>query len=231
MSELPGRRRVRWAKSYRLVPSRYPPIQLFERLGDPADWEALAEIESLTNDRIRDEIGEISIVAPAERVSGPGASWVMASFTHLGRPSRFSDGSFGVYYAARERETAVAETVHHMGRFYAATSEDPLDMDMRVLVGRIDASFHDLRNAGRRWRPQLDPDDYAASQALGRRLRDDASHGIVYPSVRRPEGECLGALRPRAVGLPIQGPHLTYHWNGVRIDRYFDHGEKTWVVV
>ena len=221
--------RLRWAKSYRLVPSRYPPIQLFERLGDPADWEALARVESLTNDRVRDEIGDIALVPAADRVSGPGASWVMASFTHLGRPSRFSDGSYGVYYCARERETAVAETVHHMGRFYAATVEAALDVDMRVLVGRIDATFHDLRGEPRRWRALLDPDDYAAPQAFGRELRRAGANGVVYPSVRHAGGECLGAFRPRAVAPPVQGAHLTYHWNGARIDRYFDHGSKAWI--
>src|SRR5690606_25270720 len=69
----PPVRRVRWHEAHRILPSRYPPIQLFERLtDDPAEWEILAEIESLTNPRVRDEIGEIRLVAPAERVSGPG---------------------------------------------------------------------------------------------------------------------------------------------------------------
>lgn len=228
MTELPERRRVRWSKAYRIIPSRYPPIQLFERIGDPEDWEALAAIEGLTNDRIREEIGDISVVPPEERVSGPGASWVMAPFTHLGRPSRFSDGSFGVYYCARPRATAVAETVHHMGRFYAATAEAPLDVDTRVLVGRVDATFHDLRPDPAHWRAVLDPDDYTASQALGARLRREHGNGIACPSVRHEGGECLGALRPRALHVPVQGPHLTYHWDGERIDRFFDHRTESW---
>ena len=121
------------------MPSRYPPVQLFERLSDdPAEWETLAEIESLTNPRLRDEIGEIRLVPVEERVSGPGASWVMAPFTHVNpRGSRFSDGSYGVYYAARELPTAIAETVFHMGRFYGATGDPPHAEDMRVLSGRI----------------------------------------------------------------------------------------------
>ena len=79
--EEPPVRRVRWPEAHRIVPSRYPPVQLFERLSpDPGEWETLAEIESLTNPRIRDEIGEIHLVPVEERVSGPGASWVMAPF-------------------------------------------------------------------------------------------------------------------------------------------------------
>jgi hypothetical protein len=73
--EQPPAHRVRWPEAHRIVPSRYPPVQLFERLSeDPAEWETLAEIESLTNPRIRNEIGEIRLVPTDERVSGPGAS-------------------------------------------------------------------------------------------------------------------------------------------------------------
>ena len=149
--EEPPVRRVRWPEAHRIVPSRYPPVQLFERLsGDPAEWETLAEIESLTNPRIRDEIGEIHLVPVEDRVSGPGASWVMAPFTHVNpNGSRFSDGSYGVYYAARELPTAIAETVFHMGRFYAATADPPHAEDMRVLTGRIGTTFHDIRGGDR----------------------------------------------------------------------------------
>jgi hypothetical protein len=228
----PIERRVRWQEAHRILPSRYPPIQLFERLTDnPAEWEILADIESLTNPRIRDEIGEIRLVPAAERVSGPGASWVMASFTHVNpQGSRFSDGSYGVYYAARELATGIAETVYHLGRFYAATADPPHAEAMRVLVGRLDATCHDLRGDGG-WGAVLDPDDYAPSRALGRSLRAAGSNGMVYPSVRRVDGQCLAAFRPKAVGPPIQARHLQYFWDGERISRYFDYAEDRWVAL
>jgi hypothetical protein len=233
LGEEPPVRRVRWHEAHRILPSRYPPIQLFERLSDdPAEWETLAEIESLTNPRLRDEIGEIRLVPPAERVSGPGASWVMASFTHVNpQGSRFSDGSFGVYYAARELPTAVAETAYHMGRFYAATADPPHAEAMRVLVGRLNAGFHDLRGDLARWARVLDPHDYTPSRILGSRLRQAGSNGIVYPSVRRAGGQCVGAFRPKAVGLPIQTRHLQYAWDGRRISRYFDYTLNRWVPI
>ena len=67
--------------------------------------------------------------------------------------------------------------------------------------------------------------------AFGRRLRAQGSNGIVYPSVRRAGGQCVGAFRPKAVGLPIQGRHLQYHWDGTRISRYFDYAEDRWVAL
>jgi hypothetical protein len=69
----PARRRVFWDPAIRIIASRYPPIELFEHFSaDPLVWEALIEAEALTNPSVRDEIGQIRLVAPEERISGPG---------------------------------------------------------------------------------------------------------------------------------------------------------------
>ena len=190
-------------------------------------------LEQLTNPRVRDEIGEISLVPKGERISGPGASYVMASFTHINRRgSRFSDGTFGVYYAAAELETAIAETVHHFEAF-ARDSGDPVRMeDMRVLVGMVGEDFEDVAALTKPRRTRvLDPDNYAASQAYAHTLRNAGAMGVVYPSVRRVTGTCVGAFRPRAVGIPQQERHLKYRWNRERVDRYFDYKQDTWITL
>src|SRR5262245_48077767 len=99
----PATRKIDWRKAWRIIAARYPPIDLFERVSaNPAVWEVLIELEQLVNPRVRESVGEIRLVPPARRVSGPNASWVMAPFTHLNpKGSRFSDGSHGVYYAAK----------------------------------------------------------------------------------------------------------------------------------
>jgi len=219
--------RVRWSHAYRLINSRYPPIDVFEHIADPADWETLFRIEALTNPRLRDEWGEIALVSPEERVSGPGASWVMAAFTHIGRPTRFSDGSYGVYYAARRLETAIRETAFHFGVFFANTREPRgTELELRVLVSqRVDQRFHDVR-AGH---AELHlPDDYRPSQAFGQSLRKSGSNGLVYRSVRHSGGTALAVFRPKAIPRPQQGAHLRYHFAGERIDRWFRIGETRW---
>jgi hypothetical protein len=227
----PPQRRVAWRRTYRIIPARYPPIALFERIADPADWEALLEIESLTNERIRDEVGDIRLVPVKERVSGRGASWVMGAFTHVGWPSRFSGGSYGVYYTARTRECAVAETVYHFGRFLAATREPVCELDVRILVAGIDGVLHDIRGGARRFRKLYDPDDYGTSQVFGRTLRAAGSSGIVYRSVRLAESDCVAAFRPRVVRpLPHGETYLLYHWDGERIDRSYDYAARRWIV-
>ena len=74
---------IAWQPCYRIVPSRFPPIGLFEDVAEPADFEAVYEIEAMTNDRLREEVGDIALVALEDRVSGPGTSPIMAAFTHL----------------------------------------------------------------------------------------------------------------------------------------------------
>ncbi|HKU45091.1 MAG TPA: RES family NAD+ phosphorylase, partial [Polyangiales bacterium] len=108
---------LRWPKIFRVVNAKHPPVNVFEDVVSARQLEMAWHIEGLTNDRLRDESGVAPVIAEEDRVQGPGASIVMAPFTHLGRPSRFSDGSYGVYYAAHALETAVRETAFHRGRF------------------------------------------------------------------------------------------------------------------
>lgn len=209
---------VRWNPAYRIIPSRFPPIQLFEDVADPADLEAVFQIESLTNDRLRDQVGELSMVPPEDRVTGPGASFIMGAFTHLSPGGgRFNDSTFGAFYAARTRQTAVTETVYHRERFLRETAAPPTQLDMRVLRCTLMAELHDLRGLQDGLPEIHDPDSYTASQQFARTLRAAGSHGIVWNSVRDAGGECAAAFRPRAVTRCRQAEHLGYLWNGERI--------------
>ena len=215
---LPRRTRVSWKPSWRIVPSRFPPVGLFDRIAAPADLDAVFEIEGMTNPRLRQELGELSLVPPQRRISGPGTTPIMAAFTHPNPDgSRFSDGSWGVYYAARERETAIAETVFHRGNFLRHTREPPTVLQMRCYLADVGGRFHDIR---RGWPELHDPDSYAASQAAARRWRAAGSDGIVYASVRRRGGQAIAVFHPDLVAPAVQGPHLHYHWDGERISHY-----------
>lgn len=212
---------ISWRPAYRIVPSRFPTIDIFERFDDPSDWDALIELEIATNPRVREEIGELSLVPPDERVGGPGASAIMAAFTHLNpEGSRFSDGTYGVFYAAHERDTAVDETVYHRARFFGRTAFRPFDADMRVYAVDVTGEFHDLRDADL---PDVySPERYDASRSLASRLRDAGSNGIVYRSVRRPQGRCIAVFRPKRLSRCRIDRHLTYHWDGTRINVVYE---------
>jgi hypothetical protein len=210
-------RRVVWPRSVRIIRSIYPPIDLFEDIADPADWEALASAEPKFNPRIRDSIGDLAKVPVARRVTGPGASWVMAPFVHCSplRPGRFSDGMFGLYYAGDSTEVAIAETIHHHTKTMLATAEAPgWTSQFRELIGSVDAEFDDVSGMD----DLLHPYDYGASQVFGAERRGAGSNGIFWPSVRFEGGNCIAAFGPDVVPIPTQGGHFAYHWNGSAVD-------------
>lgn len=208
-------RRLRWQPAYRIVPTRYPTVYLFDRVADPDDFDALYALEALSNERVRDECGQIELVPPQDRLVGPGSGPIMAAFTHLNpEGSRFSDGSYGVFYAARDKDTAVAETQYHHARFLAATQQPPMQLPMRLYSVRISAQVHDLRMQDPQGTGVHAPGSYAASQALGRQLRQQGSAGVAYRSVRRSGGECVGLFKPKGASLCHHAAHLLYVWNG-----------------
>ena len=155
------------ARVYRIILSRYPPISLFERVSGPEDWEVLYAVESLTNPRLRYEVGDIRLVAPEDRVYGDGASWIMAAFTHPpvdGRGGRFNR-DFGIYYCAANESTAIAESTFHRARFLRESRVEKTTQEMRVIRAQLGAvTLHDVRQlAGH---AIYDPDDYGSAQQL-----------------------------------------------------------------
>jgi len=217
-------RAVRHSPCHRIVASRLPTIHLFERVADPADWDALYKLESMTNPRLRDQLGDLRLVPVADRVSGgPNASIVMAPFTHLSpQGTRFTDGHFGAYYAAESVDTAISETRFHRENFLRATSQAPTELEMRCYLADVACELHDLR-ARRTELPDIyDPASYVASQKLGRQLRDAGSNGIAFESVRRNGGECVAIFRPRLVQNVRQGVHLRYVWDGTSIANVYE---------
>ena len=214
----PALTRVEWQSAFRLIRSIHPPVDLFEDIADPQDWEALASAESKTNPRIWDHLGQLDLVPPHRRVSGPGASYLMAPFVHVStdRPGRFTDGTYGVYSAGNAEEVAIREVAHHHGRTMRATQEAPgWTSQFRMLTCRLDLELHDARPDVR----YHHPDDYAPSQALGRDLRAAGSNGVVYRSVRCEGGECAAIFWPDLIPVPLQADHFDFHWNGATADK------------
>ena len=223
MGVTPPVARIAWKPSWRILPSRFPTIALFERVAEPQDAEAIFELESLTDPRLRDEAGDILLVPPEDRVSGPGASVIMAAFTHPNPSgSRFSDGTYGVFYAADSLDTAIAETRHHRERFMRATDQPRMELDMRAYRVDLEGDLHDLRGQKAAQPLVYDPDHYAAGQELARTLRQTDSDGIAYDSVRRARGECAAVFRPRLLSNVRTERHLCYVWDGVQVAAVYE---------
>ncbi|MEK6245025.1 MAG: RES family NAD+ phosphorylase [Pseudomonadota bacterium] len=214
---IPPVTRVEWRPCYRMISSRFPPVGVYDRVANPEDLEAVFAVENLTNPRLRQEAGELSLVPAEDRLSGEATTPIMAAFTHLNPDgSRFSDGTYGVFYAGRSLDTAIAETRYQRERFLSRTKEEPIEIEMRTYLTDLNGDLHDIR-ARRDLAAVYDSNYYAAGQVLGRELKAANSWGVVYDSVRDPGGECAGVFRPPVLSNCVQGPHFGYLWNGSRI--------------
>ena len=208
-----------WNPCYRLVPSRFQPISVFEKVASAEDFATLYAVQALVNPRIRQELGEIDLVPEVDRVYGAGSSPVMAAFCHLNAEgSRFSDGTWGVYYGAQTLEAAVAEVSHHRTKFLAATAQPAIDVDLRCYVATVHAALLDVRGVA----DIHDPNSYAASRVFAKVHRGHGLSGLLYRSVRHPGEECVAVFKPPAIRLPVtQGPHVTLCWDGHRIKAWY----------
>jgi len=194
----------------------------------PADWDLIASAEAKTNPRVREQVGDLSLVPVHRRLFGPTASIAMSAFTHVSRdrPGRFSDGNYGVWYCGDRFEVALMETAYHFERFMRRTNEPAGDAQYRELTTRIVGSLHDLRD--NQFPECLAPDDWRPAQSLAASLRDSGSDGIVYPASAGPRGK-LPHFSGR-ISYPSRSPRrrLSNITGRVRNDRYFVIGGSDW---
>lgn len=194
--------RLRWPSAKRIIATRFPSVDILSRLVDPEEIDVLRAIDDRTNPRL----------------AVPGSSLIMAPFVHVNpNGSRFSDGRFGIFYAAHRVPTALAEVRYHRERFLIASHEPPQTLELMLYEAAVGGDFHDIRaSTNRGW---YNSTSYARSQPLGARLYRTGSSGIVYRSVRDPAGECIAVFRPPLVKRCRPVKPLFAHWDGTRITR------------
>ncbi len=194
--------------SYRLIPSRFPPIGLFDAVATAADLEAVMELAGWTNDRLVAE--RVARLPREEWVYGrPNASIVMAAFLHAAPDGmRFNGPDLGAWYASAAMVTAAAEVGHHLRREAVATGLARMRRQYRCYSARLAGGYLDIRGQ-QRSRPDIyAADSYAASQVLGEEVRALGGAGILYDSVRHVGGMNVVAHRPHNVLDVVQADHF-----------------------
>lgn len=123
------------------------------------------------------------------------------------RGTRFSDGSFGMWYGARAVETTAREVGFHMKRdlankpgFVAGTRQ--VVRERQVYRVHLDALLIDLRRQVPVHSSLVDPStDYIRTQPLGAYCA--ARHpGLVTRSARHASGENVAVFRRESLGPP-----------------------------
>ncbi|MGP9768689.1 RES family NAD+ phosphorylase [Halomonas sp. AOP13-D3-9] len=212
MNKLPARE----VTGYRLVNSKFPPIDLFDDVASAEEFTALHALQALTNPRLQNEVGNLALLPPERIPFGiRGCSYAVAPFTHVNpQGSRFSDGSFGGLYLADTLETAIAEVKHHQQVYWQNVPE--LHYERFVFRG-LKAIF-DEGGLGDALALPIDhaiyaPDDYSVSRPFGDDVRRSMD-GLRYHSVRKLNARCWALMTPTNVADIIQTTHLEMIWNG-----------------
>lgn len=206
--------------AYRLIPSKYPPRSLFDDVANHDEFEVLFAIQALTNPRIRNELGNLNRVPVSERPYGiRGCNYAVGPFVHLNPAgSRFSKGDFGVYYAAEDVPTAIAETRYHQQNYFSGVVGLKFDrLSMRCLKTQFSANLRDIRGDSYKTVDWYSKNNYAAAQELGASVKLNNDAGITYYSVRQENKSCYALFSPAVIKDVIQTTHYEYIWDGEKI--------------
>jgi hypothetical protein len=207
--------------AYRLIPSKYPTKSLFDDVADHSEFEVLFAIQELTNPRLRNELGNLNRVPPQERPYGiRGCNYALGPFVHLNPVgSRFSSGDFGIYYAADEVQTAIAETRYHQERYFSSVVGLKYDrLSMRCLKTIFSAPLRDIRSDNYQDIAWYHPHNYVESQTLGASFKRNGDCGLVYNSVRASGKICFALFSPGIISDVVQSSHYEYIWDGKKIE-------------
>lgn len=193
---------------------------LFDDLSDhPADWDAAIALELATKPPLFSSAQPV-LYRPFEEACWNDA--IHYPFRHWMR-SRYSDGSFGVWYGADSIETTVHETVHHWRSGFlqdAGFTRPGIRAERKLYRVRCDAALVDLRPAVAHVPALVDPADYSLTQQIGARLHREGHPGLVSRSARC-DGDIHGVLNPAVLSDPRQVCFLTYSTTdgGVVVER------------
>lgn len=171
-------------KIFRNIVSAHPSQDLFDDLSDdPNDWALAQHLENQVKPPPYQSHTPI-IHRPFE-----DAHWCNAiawPFTHW-QSSRFSDGSFGVWYGCDLPETSVYETAYHWLQFLsdAGFENHQVIAERKIYEVQCNAALIDLRPLVATHPMLIHEFDYSYAQSIGARLHQEGHPGIVTHSVRK----------------------------------------------
>lgn len=196
--------------SFRLIPSRFPPVGLFDTVTTAADAQAVMELAGWTNDRLVAD--RLDRLPRSQWVYGrPNASVIMATFLHTAPEGmRFNGPELGAWYASKEIETAAAEVGHHLRREALARNVPGMSRTYRTYSAArlLGDEYRDIRGLQAAQPDIYRSDSYGAAQLFGEAVRAEGQAGILFDSLRRRSGTNIVAFIPPHITDVIQAGHF-----------------------
>jgi hypothetical protein len=134
--------------------------------------------------------------------------------------SRFSDGSFGVWYGSDTFETSVHESAYHWFRGLlsdAGFEHENVTIERTLYAVACDAILLDFRTVAENYQDLLHKTDYTFTQHVGARIHREGHPGLLTFSVRHQRGINYAVLNPNVLSNPRQQSQLTYRLHGQTI--------------
>ena len=124
----------------------------------------------------------------------------------LGDRTRFSDGSFPVFYSSLEMETAEIEVQFWFLKHITEPTKRRTAYYSRFSC-RFDGSIKDLRSALANWPELTDDNGYDFCNSVGAEAMTAGLDGLVTPSARTTRGTNLPVFSRHALSNPsVYGP-------------------------
>lgn len=192
---------------HRLIPSRFPPVPLYARLGSPKIQEAAQAFEAITNPRL--QAMELLAQEGPDAVKTSGAqNWNLAPFAYPNpEGTTFLSPKYKVLELVEGLMPALVVAVERREAFLGGSGELPIDIDMRALVHPVKGRFADLRGL------PFDA-DAARRRRLGATLYETDVQGIVFHRPDLPGVRAVAVFDRTALGRAVQSDHFKFVWDG-----------------
>lgn len=206
------------ASWYRLIPSRFPTVDVYRRVAPSERWPILNEVELLTNPRQK----ERASILGSDVVDGAPArlqNWNHAPFVYLDPDGSYLlRGEFGVLELGETKDVALAMAVSRREAFLSATALPPQAIEMRLLKHPVEGKFALLRHLERlseeeRWK-------------LGESLYEEWD-GAVFDCAAAPRGKTITVFNSECLSKSVQGDHFRFWWDGTRIRNIYNFNERS----
>lgn len=187
------------SKTFRLIPTQYPPIQAFDDVASEADLEIVMALEGWTNDRLVKH--RLQRLPKEDWVFGiSNSSVIMAAFLHAPvNGLRFNNGDLGAWYCSAHLKTAIAEVATHLRREARNSNLNEIRSKYRSYDTKLQGKYLDIRNQQSLLPALYQKDNWYQSQLFGEEQRASNNDGIFYSSVRYEGGSNIVVFKPKLI--------------------------------